>query len=303
LILIEAFGAFMDTAAHDPHVALQAKLQVQAVQKVERIAVGLNAAILAVQGDEPVVAVVAERREERNSGDGALPCGLFSPRLHDGSLETALRSCVQAKVGIKLGSTRQICTLGAPVASSGSAQAANEPGVAVSYLALVDPSRINDRDGVSWRSWYAYFPWEDWRRGKPGCLTEIIEPRLRAWARSGSDREAGERGQRMRIAFGCDGTGWDEEKALDRYELLSEAGLLEDSRNGSVASADPMFGRPLPRLRDQMLGDQLHVLASAIGELRRSVKRQPVVFELMPGVFTLFELQKTVEAILGPPLH
>ena len=105
----------MDTAAHDPHVALQAKLQVQAVQKVERIAVGLNAAILAVQGDEPVVAVVAER-EERNSGDGALPCGLFSPRLHDGSLETALRSCVQAKVGIKLGSTRQICTLGAPVA-------------------------------------------------------------------------------------------------------------------------------------------------------------------------------------------
>jgi hypothetical protein len=303
LILIEAFGVFMDTAAHDPHVALQAKLQVQAVQKVERIAVGLNAAILAVQGDEPVVAVVAERREERNSGDGALPCGLFSPRLHDGSLETALRSCVQAKVGIKLGATRQICTLGAPVASNGSAQAANEPGVAVSYLALVDPSRINDRDGASWRSWYAYFPWEDWRRGKPGCLTEIIEPRLRAWARSGSDREADERGQRMRIAFGCDGTGWDEEKALDRYELLSEAGLLEDSRNGSVASADPVFARPLPRLRDQMLGDQLHVLASAIGELRRSVKRQPVVFELMPAAFTLFELQKTVEAILGPHLH
>jgi len=27
------------------------------------------------------------------------------------------------------------------------------------------------------------------------------------------------------------------------------------------------------------------------------------VFELMPEVFTLFELQKTVEAILGPHLH
>ncbi len=45
------------------------------------------------------------------------------------------------------------------------------------------------------------------------------------------------------------------------------------------------------------------VLASAIGELRRSVKCQPVIFELMPDVFTLFELQKTVEAILGPHLH
>lgn len=302
MILIEAFGAFMDTAAHDPHVALQAKLQVSAVQKAERIAVGLNAAILAVQGDEPVVAVVAERRDERGRGDGALPCGLFSPRQH-GSLEAALHSCVLAKTGIKLGSTRQICTLGAPVASNGAAQAACEPGVAVCYLALVEPSHIDNRDGVSWNSWYAYLPWEDWRRGKPGCLAEIIEPRLEAWAQQGAGREAGERSQRMRIAFGCEGTGWDEEKALDRYELLSEAGLLDWPRNGSEAEAGPMFARPLPRLRDPMLGDQLRVLASAIGELRRSVKRQPVVFELMPAAFTLFELQKTVEAILGPHLH
>ena len=45
------------------------------------------------------------------------------------------------------------------------------------------------------------------------------------------------------------------------------------------------------------------MLASAIGELRRGVKCRPVIFELMPEVFTLFELQKTVEAILGPHLH
>jgi hypothetical protein len=301
LILIEAFGAFMDTAAHDPRVALQAKLQVSAVQKVERIAVGLTAAILAVRGDEPLVAVVAERRDERNGGDGALPCGLFSPRQHD-SLEAALRSCVQAKTGIKLASTRQICTLGAPVTSNVAAQAANEPGVAVCYLALVEPSQINDRDGANWISWYAYLPWEDWRRGRPACLTEVIEPRLKAWAQQGVGREAAERSQRVRIALGCDGTGWDEEKALDRYELLSEAGLLEGPRHG-IDGTGLLFARPLPRLRDPMLGDQLRVLASAIGELRRSVKRQPVVFELMPAAFTLFELQKTVEAILGPHLH
>jgi hypothetical protein len=52
-----------------------------------------------------------------------------------------------------------------------------------------------------------------------------------------------------------------------------------------------------------MLGDHARVLASAIGELRRSVKCEPMIFELMPDVFTLFELQKTVEAILGPHLH
>jgi hypothetical protein len=33
------------------------------------------------------------------------------------------------------------------------------------------------------------------------------------------------------------------------------------------------------------------------------VKHRPVVFELMPDDFTLFELQRTVEALLGPHLH
>ena len=37
--------------------------------------------------------------------------------------------------------------------------------------------------------------------------------------------------------------------------------------------------------------------------MRRSLKWQPAVFELMADTFTLFELQKTVEAILGPHLH
>ena len=47
-----------------------------------------------------------------------------------------------------------------------------------------------------------------------------------------------------------------------------------------------------------------------VGSLRlRSAARVPrsnigpVVFELMPDEFTLYELQKTVEAILGPHLH
>ncbi len=45
------------------------------------------------------------------------------------------------------------------------------------------------------------------------------------------------------------------------------------------------------------------VLARAIGELRRAIKCRPIVFELMHDEFTLFELQKAVEAILGPHLH
>jgi hypothetical protein len=103
-----------------------------------------------------------------------------------------------------------------------------------------------------------------------------------------------ERRQRVHLAFGTAGAGWDDEKVLERYELLQEAGLLE------VAAGQLGHG---PRLVHPQLGDHGALLARAIGELRRAVKHRPVVFELMPDEFTLFELQRTVEAILGPHLH
>ena len=116
-------------------------------------------------------------------------------------------------------------------------------------------------------------------------------------------REALDRTQRLRIAFACDAAAWDEEKVLERYELLLEAGLAgEPAENGDGGHVLAEWRHP-PRLSHPLLGDHARVLASAIGELRRSVKCEPVIFELMPDVFTLFELQKTVEAILGPHLH
>jgi hypothetical protein len=166
--------------------------------------------------------------------------------------------------------------------------------VCVSYLALVGPRQCSDKTRASWRSWYAYFPWEDWRHGKPECLGEIGQ-RLEAWA------DQPHRAQRLRVAFGGTGTAWDEEKVLERYELLSEAGIVGNAAEDAASPAG--LGRRLPLLAHSQLGDQAPVLARAIGELRRALKYRPVVFELMPEEFTLFELQKTVEAILGPHLH
>jgi hypothetical protein len=40
-----------------------------------------------------------------------------------------------------------------------------------------------------------------------------------------------------------------------------------------------------------------------MSRLRAKIKYRPVIFELMPETFTLFELQRTVEAILGSHLH
>jgi hypothetical protein len=305
LILIEAF---MDPPAHHVESMLPARAPLPATRAAEPISVGLNAAILAVRGDEPMVAVVPASRREPE-GDGALPCGPFSPRQHK-TLEAGLRFCVRQQTGIELGHTRQICTLGDCGGTEDGAPASNPPVVSVCYLAPVRPAQCNDQDGAVWRSWYAYFPWEDWRRGKPPCLTEIIEPHLEAWARLSPSRcearvprEALDRNQRLRIAFASDAAAWDEEKVLERYELLREAGLAGEPAENGDGGHVLLEWRHLPRLSHPVLGDHARVLASAIGELRRSVKCEPVVFELMPDVFTLFELQKTVEAILGPHLH
>ena len=292
----------MDLPARQQPNAQQPKAHLRSPMAVESIAVGVNAAVFAVRGDEPVVAVVPVRREERN-GDGALPSGLYSPRQHE-DLETALRFCVKQQTGLELGSARQICCTLSRYGSDGLGPSQGVPCLAVCYLALVAPGRVEDSNGASWRSWYAYFPWEDWRRGKPACLAEEIEPRLQAWAahcEASVPRDRLDRRQRLRIAFGCDGAAWDEEKALERYELLAEAGLLGETVPGSGNAA--AIAWRVPRLWHPMLGDQVRILASAIGEVRRSVKWQPAIFELVPDLFTLFELQKTVEAILGPNLH
>jgi hypothetical protein len=295
----------MDPPTHHVERMLSPRAPLPAPRAAEPVNVGLNAAILAVRGDEPMVAVVPASRGERD-GDGALPCGPFSPRQHK-TLEGSLRHWVRQQTGIELGHARQICTLGDCGGSGDGAPASDPPVVSVCYLAPVRPAQCNDRNGAVWRSWYAYFPWEDWRRGKPQCLAEIIEPNLEAWARlspahceARDSREALDRSQRLRIAFACDAAAWDEEKVLERYEILREAGLaVEGVENDGHVPEWPHW----PRLSHPVLGDHARVLASAIGELRRSVKCQPVVFELMSDVFTLFELQKTVEAILGPHLH
>ncbi len=269
----------------------------------EPIDIGLNVAILSVRDDEPVVAVVAA--SDSATGKGTLPCGPFWPRQH-ATLEAGLRFWVQRHTGIDLGFLQQLATSGSHDDASDE-DLAGTPSLSISYLALVGTDKCAAGNGATWRSWYEYFPWEDWRQGKPACLTAVIEPSLRAWAETpcatgDMDAEGGSRARsrRLRIAFGCDGAAWDEEKVAERYELLCEAGLIGDV---GASNGHPPSAMPLPRLSHSRFGNHVQVLAVAIGELRRSIKYRPVIFELMSEVFTLFELQKTVEAILGPHLH
>ena len=116
-------------------------------------------------------------------------------------------------------------------------------------------------------------------------------PPLEQWARTtGRDDpvRAGGRRARLRLCFGGGGSPWDEEKVLDRYELLYEAGLIAEARRDGREAA--LARSKLPVLGVPMRYDHRRILATAIARLRAKLKYRPVVFELMAPEFSLTEL-------------
>ena len=266
--------------------------------KNPQIELGLNAAIVTVRERQPHILVVRPGTAGSGAWD-ALPFGPFAPRAHR-TLEIGLREWVKRQTGLELGYVEQLYTFGD---RGRHAEPGGQHMLSVGYLALTRGSG-EELMGSYWSPWYAYFPWEDWRKGKPDILTDVIEPRLKAWAERPPPPDepvrALRRPERLRIGFGV-GRDWDEEKVLERYELLYEAGLVaEAKRDGRPAAAQ---WTDLPELGRSMEFDHRRILATAMGRLRGKLKYRPVVFELLPPEFTLYDLQKTVEAISGTLLH
>ncbi|WP_244598255.1 NUDIX hydrolase [Pseudohoeflea suaedae] len=262
--------------------------------------IALNAAIVTVTDASPRILCMPGRPETGNS-DG-LPFGAFDPASHR-TFESGLRESVESLTALTLGYVEQLYTFGDRGRHRVDGGEGGHP-VSVGYLAL---TRIDKQaaeaisgTGARWRGWYDFFPWEDWRYGRPELLDTLILPRLSAWAVDAQSLEMTSRHQsRIRLAFGIGDFPWDEERVLDRYELLYEAGLLEESvADGRYATTGLV--RPLG---GQMQYDHRRIAATAIARLRAKIKYRPVIFELMPPEFTLTELQTTVEAIAGRHLH
>ena len=262
------------------------------------IELGLNAAIVTVRDQQPQILVVPQGTA--GSGDwDALPFGPFSPRAHR-TLEIGLREWVKRQTAIELGYVEQLYTFGD---RGRHAEPDGAHMLSIGYLALTR-GETAELLGSHWSPWYSYFPWEDWRGGKPDILTHEIEPRLEAWAAQSPLPDEPlrplRRAERLRVSFGIDG-GWDEERVLERYELLYEAGIVAEAAHDGRPAAKRWPN--LPKLGRPMAFDHRRILATAMGRLRGKLKYRPVVFELMPPEFTLYDLQKTVEAISGTLLH
>jgi hypothetical protein len=151
-----------------------------------------------------------------------------------------------------------------------------------------------------WQPMTRFFPWEDWRQGRPELIDAAIAPALQRWAGEG------ERLARARLLFALDGAPWNEERVLDRYELLYEAGLAPEAGRDRERARGREGAEPAalsPALGEPMLSDHRRILATGLGRLRGKLKYRPVVFELTPPEFTLSQLQRAVEAVAGVPLH
>lgn len=241
------------------------------------VQLSLDAVVIAVTAGQPRLLSVDR------DGRPALPSGWLDHQRH-ATLERGLRDWVQALCGLELGYVEQLYTFGDRHRDPRE-RATEQRVISAAYLALVRESG-HDPAG-RWTDVYALLPWEDWRAGRPVPLQGAMATALQHWA--GNDRR---RAERVDLSFGLGGAPFDPERTLERYELLWESGLVEESST----QASAQFGRA-------MALDHRRMLATALGRLRGKLRYRPVVFELLPPEFTLSALQKVVEALAGNLLH
>ncbi|WP_156547765.1 NUDIX hydrolase [Agrobacterium vitis] len=235
----------------------------------------LLAVLTAVTGDEPRVMTVR--------GGDALPSGPFE--LGHRSLQGGLREWIEDQTGHPVGYLEQLYTF---ADRDRDTDIGGGRTISISYLGLVREQAAPGAGRPGWHGWYEYFPWEDRRSGPPESLARIVDA-LQAWAVADTSRRE-HRQRRLDFSFGLNGMDWNEDLVLQRYELMYEAGLVQE------AGAVEVSGRV-------MVGDHRRILATGIARLRAKIKYRPVVFELMPESFTLSQLQRCVEALAGLTLH
>lgn len=274
-------------------------LAFESAQDVGGVVIELSAATIALADESPQILLVRPPGELSPPG---LPCGPFDPLQHR-TLEEGLRTWVDEQTGLNVGYVEQLYTFGDRDRDPDLRAGGPRP-VSVGYLALVRRAAVKNPNEATWNDWYRYFPWEDWRDGVPPLLNSFILPRLAAWCNAaGGKAQKQQRRERTDLTFGHSGGSWDNERVLERYELLFEAGLVAEAVHDEGGGAGGASPETDVRTGVVLTKDHRRILATAMGRLRGKIKYRPVIFELMPPTFTLFQLQRAVEALSGSRLH
>lgn len=259
-------------------------------------AVDLLGVIVAVTDEVPRVLVV-DRDDEI-----ALPNGPFVPGDH-ASLEDGFRQLIEEQAGLDLYYVEQLYTFGNRFRTADEIEGGPRT-LSVAYVALTREDEVPLHD-TRWADWYAFLPWEDWRDGRPDELDSLITPRLAEWcSQTRGALLRRDRDERVNVSFGNPGaTELDAVLTLERLELLYDAGILAESARDRAAIDGRRSASPAANIGVPMMSDHRRVLATALGRIRGKLAYRPVVFELLPGEFTLLQLQQVAEALSGTTLH
>lgn len=241
----------------------------------QNLTLELSAVIVGVHNGQPQV---------RISQGPSLPSGPL--QIKHRTLEQALRAWVKAQTGIGIGYVEQLYTFADKDRTDEGKRI-----ISIGYLALGGPQTYNKNAA----DWYSFFPWEDHRNGPPIDLFKQIQSALATWKKNAPDATT-KRARQTRIAinFPKDPRKWNDELVLQRYEILWEAGIVEEAKHHKKKSLI---------LGQAMQHDHRRILATAMARLRTKIKYRPVVFELLPPRFTLLQLQETVQALAGLQIH
>lgn len=258
--------------------------------------VDLLGVIVAVTDGAPRVLVV-DRDEQI-----ALPHGPFVPADH-ASLEDGFRQLIEAQAGLDLFYVEQLYTFGNRFRTVDEI-AGGPRTLSVAYVALTREEAA-PLDGTRWADCYDFLPWEDWRDGRPEELDSLIAPRLGEWCSSTrAQTTRRNREERINVTFGHPGaTEMDAVLTLERLELLYDADIMAESQRDQRAIDGKSAARAGTNIGVPMASDHRRVLATALGRIRGKLAYRPVVFELLPGEFTLLQLQQVAEALSGTHLH
>lgn len=233
-----------------------------------QLEVELSAVLVSVRHHRPCLYL---QQDEPNR----LPCGPLG--ADDPTLELGVRRMLDEMVDEDVGYIEQLYTFGDLVRSRLAPRGYRT--LSLAYLGLMEQlptSRL--------LSLYDLFPWED-RRTSWSPEVEAAVSMLGEWSKDQSERE-----WRCKVLFGLDGTPWNPERVLERYELLYEAGLVAESGSEHNLGAS-------------LWADHRRIAATALSRLRGKLAYRPLVFELLSECFSLTELQQTVEALSGGLLH
>ena len=156
-----------------------------------RIAIGLNAVIVAVTDEVPRILTVRRRAGGAPVGaagtaaaaEDALPFGPLEPAT-DRTLDRGLRRWVSEQTGLALGYVEQLYTFGDRDRELAAGEGTSRV-VSVAYLALVREGESAVAGKARWLDAYGFLPWEDWREGRPPVIDDVIAPALERWSEDG----------------------------------------------------------------------------------------------------------------------